>query len=189
MLTPRLRLIIASLLLGPWLIYWGLGTAPTERQQLPPAELEKGQDFFATDIQMRTFNTEGSLSEQLETPRLDHYPHKQESIALTPRITVARDHASPITAHANIARFPDLQNRAVLAGDARVQDNASTGVKSELRSEMLVFYPDSQTVKTNKPVTIVTEGMRYDAVGLEASLKTRTYHLLDNVKGVHQHEN
>lgn len=189
MLTPRLRLVIATLILGPILTYWGLSVSPTERRLPPPAELEKGQDFFATGVELRTFNEQGSVVEQLTSPRLDHYPNLRETIAQTPALKIWRDNSTPVTAQALIARLPDSRDQVILAGDARVQHNAPKGGSTDIRSETLLFYPEQQVLKTNKPVTIAADGVQYQAVGLEASLKTRTYQLLSNVRGTHQHEN
>ncbi len=188
MLSARARLIIAAMLLGPILLYWGLGLSPSERRTAPPAELQQGQDYFAIDIKTREFSEDGALRQQFSAPRLDHYPQHEASLIKAPTFLVIDPDGSQTSATADRAIIPDTKQKAVLAGDVRVQDNAMSGASTRVLTEKLTLYPERNYAETSEAVTIISDGVRYKAVGMEAAFKERKLKLLSNVQGIHEND-
>ncbi|MCO4756547.1 MAG: LPS export ABC transporter periplasmic protein LptC [Oceanospirillaceae bacterium] len=187
MSTARTRLIIAALLLGPVLLYWGLGIAPSERSR-PPQALQQGEDYFATDTRTRVFDDKGMLEQTLSTPRLDHYPDRAESELTTPEIILYGTDGSVTTTTAKHGTLPDDRVKALLSGDVRVKDSTSSGVVTQVLTETLTLYPDTKLAETDEPVTILSDNVRYDATGMKASFENKTLKLLSNVQGLHENE-
>ncbi|MGB0466327.1 MAG: LPS export ABC transporter periplasmic protein LptC [Pontibacterium sp.] len=188
MLSARTRLIAAALLLGPVLLYWGLALTPGERRGTTPEALLQGQDYFALNTQTRIYNEQGNLSQQLDSPRLDHYPQQAINVFQTPEILLTDEDGSTTHINALKGTLPDTQSKVILAGNVRVQDNAISGLKTDISTERLTLYPETKFAETTEPVTIISDKVRYDAVGMKASLKARTLQLLSNVQGLHKNE-
>lgn len=188
MLSARLRLFIAALLLGPVLLYWGLGIAPSERRTEPPRALQEGEDYFATDTHTRVFNQKGQLEQELVTPRLDHYPEQQISTLTQPQFVLYGKEGSITTVDSNKGTLPDDRSKALLTGDVRVNDRSTSGVGTRVLTEKLTLHPDTKFAETDQPVTILSDNVRYDAVGMKASFEKQTLNLLSNVQGKHENE-
>lgn len=188
MLNARIRLFIAALLLGPILLYWGLGIAPSERRTEPPRALQEGEDYFATDTHTRVFNQQGKLDQELVTPRLDHYPDLQISALTKPHIVLYGEDGTVTTTDSDKGTLPDDRSKALLTGDVRVNDRSTTGVETRVLTEKLTLYPDTKVAETDLPVTILSDNVRYDAIGMKASFEEQTLNLLSNVQGKHENE-
>nr|WP_228050787.1 LPS export ABC transporter periplasmic protein LptC [Pontibacterium sinense] len=185
--TARTRLIIAALLLGPVLLYWGLGIAPSERSQ-PPKALQEGEDYFATDTRTRVFDDKGMLEQTLSTPRLDHYPDRAESELTSPEIVLYGTDGSVTTTTATQGTLPDDRAKALLTGNVQIKDRASSGATTLVLTETLTLYPDTKLAETDESVTILSDNTRYDATGMTASFENKTLKLLSNVQGLHENE-
>lgn len=188
MLSARSQLFIAALLLGPILLYWGLGIAPSERRTEPPRALQEGEDYFSTDTHSRVFNQKGQLEQELVTPRLDHYPDQQLSVLTKPHILLHGQDGSVTTTDSNKGTLPDDRSKALLTGDVRVNDRSTSGVETRVLTEQLTLYPDTKFAETDLPVTILSDNVRYDAVGMKASFAEQTLNLLSDVQGKHKNE-
>lgn len=188
MLSARSRLIIAAMLLGPVLLYWGLGLSPSERRTLPPEALQHGEDFFIKESHTRVFNASGSLEQLFSTPRLAHFPERAFSELSSPHIEIYGSDGSRITSDADKGILPDDRSKTLLLGDVRVKDKASSGVTTLVNTEKLALYPESKVAETDQPVTIISDNVRYDAVGMKASFETHKLTLLSNVQGTHKNE-
>lgn len=188
MLKARSRLIIAALLLGPVLLYWGLGIAPSERRTEPPQSLQQGEDYFSTNTRTRVFDDNGMLEQSLTTPRLSHYPDRAASELITPQVILYGQNGSITTTNAKHGTLPDDRSKALLRGDVRVKDSATSGVVTHVLTETLTLYPDTKRAETDEPVIILSDNVRYDAIGMKASFEKQTLTLLSNVQGLHENE-
>jgi lipopolysaccharide export system protein LptC len=187
MLSSRTRLILATALLAPILLYWGADRAPTEA---PAPELAPGgtdTDYYLRDATIRQFDASGQLHQELRSPQLEHYPQPGELRALTPDIVLFRNDArDEVLISAQQGRMQDSDEQVRLNGAVRVQSNSGKGASStplRLETEALTLMPSEQFIETDTAVTLFSQGGETRANGMKAYLNSRQVELLSDVEG------
>nr|WP_067298653.1 LPS export ABC transporter periplasmic protein LptC [Marinobacterium profundum] len=187
MLSSRTRLILATALLAPILLYWGADRAPTEA---PAPELTPGTadtDYYLRDATIRQFDVTGQLHQELRSPQLEHYPEPGELRAQTPDIVLFRnDSRGEVLISAQQGRMQDSNEQVWLNGTVRVKSSAdkdASGTPLRLETEALTLVPSEQFIETDTAVTLFSQGGETRANGMRAYLNSRQVELLSDVEG------
>lgn len=185
MLRSRTRLILATALLAPVLLYWGAGRAPTETPAPTLAPDVADTDFYLRDARVRQFDASGRLHQELASPELEHYPEPGRLQATRPQVTLLRDDEAGgrVRISALEGEMLDSNERIDLSGDVRVFDEPDSGTSLQLETTRLKLLPEQQYAETDAPVRIISEQGETAARGMKAYFNERKVELLSEVEG------
>jgi lipopolysaccharide export system protein LptC len=184
MLSSRTRLILATALLAPILLYWGADRAPTEA---PAPEIAPGgadTDYYLRDATIRQFDSQGLLHQELRSPQLEHYPDPGELRAQAPDITLFRNETrGEVLISAEQGLMQDSTEQVRLNGSVKVLSQPTGSTPLRLETQTLNLVPSEQFIETDTAVTLYSQGGETRANGMKAYLNTRQVELLSDVEG------
>ncbi|MGB0732543.1 MAG: LPS export ABC transporter periplasmic protein LptC [Pontibacterium sp.] len=186
MLGNRARLVLALVIGCGVFLYWGLFGAPTEYRSSAPEVLRETQDYYATEIKTREFNSQGALVRISTSERLDHFPQQLLSHLSHPKITSIKSSGTITYATAQNGVLQDDNSQIDLNISAQIEDLDQDGKSLIIQSETLSYFPPQNTVETEAAVVIFSDKVRYDAIGMKADIKQRHLTLKSNVRGTHE---
>ncbi|UTW14000.1 LPS export ABC transporter periplasmic protein LptC [Marinobacterium rhizophilum] len=183
MLSSRTRLILATALLAPILLYWGADRAPTEAQAPQIAPGGADTDYYLRDATIRQFDARGLLHQELRSPQLEHYPEPGELRAQAPDITLfSNEDRGEVLISAQQGLMQDSDEQVRLNGAVKVLSQ-SAGKPLRLETQTLSLLPSQQFIETDTAVTLFSQGGETRANGMKAYLNTRQVELLSDVEG------
>ena len=184
MLSSRTRLILATALLAPILLYWGADRAPTETAAPELAPGRADTDYYLRDATIRQFDSQGQLHQELRSPQLEHYPSPGELKALTPDIVLFRNESrDEILINAEHGRMQDSSEQVTLSGTVSVLSSSANSTPLRLEAQTLTLTPSQQLIETDTAVTLFSQDGETRANGMKANLNTRQVELMSDVEG------
>ncbi|WP_027859326.1 LPS export ABC transporter periplasmic protein LptC [Marinobacterium jannaschii] len=185
-MQSRIRLFLAALVLVPILLYWGFGTAPSERRLPPPEALGQARDAFINQADIRQFNAQGTLTETMVATRIEHDPYARQSLMDEPNIVLIREDSSTIVLTSLHGELSDDRGLIMLAGDVRVLDNRNAQQPALMTTEILRYHTEKDLAETDQKVTFTVGKNIMRSVGMEANLHSSQLRLLSNVRGIYR---
>ncbi|NVK44120.1 MAG: LPS export ABC transporter periplasmic protein LptC [Oceanospirillaceae bacterium] len=184
MLSSRARLVLATALLAPVLLYWGFDRGPSE-SAVPELEGDvTNTDFYLRDARIQQFDGNGRLHQELRSPELEHYPEPGLLQAGTPKIEIFREEGGGrVRIEAAQGMLLDSNERVDLSGDVRLYDEPEGGEPLKLETTTLTLLPDQQIAETDAAVRILGQRGETRAQGMKAYLEERKVELLSEVEG------
>ncbi|SEG53797.1 LPS export ABC transporter periplasmic protein LptC [Marinobacterium lutimaris] len=184
MLTAgRLRLLIALIIITPFLVWWGLGGSTLPKNPVVREETRSTYDFFMRDNESRYWDENGNLARSWESQEMHHYPARNSSQLLEPIAHMPQQGGGTYKIRANDGWVLDDQSEIQLAGNVEVNHNPQSGPGSLLTTSTLNVFPPRNYAETDAPATLTRNGERTESTGLEVYFDERRVELLSNVRG------
>lgn len=162
-----------------WLVRNTPATGDTELEAAP----RHVPDYFMRDFSVKVFAADGKLKSEIVGIEGRHYPDTDtleidepriRTISPEGRLTTARAELGLINADGSEAQ---LFKKAIVVREPTRNDEGVMSVRSELQSEFLHLFANTEQVRSHLPVTLVRgEGDRFEGDGMN----------YDNLEGVMQ---
>lgn len=161
----------------------------------PLASLPKADSYMTATV-TRKFDQRGAQSVLLTAAGSLYFQSADRLTMDRPRVLVARGATPGPPWHVDAASSEVLAGgkRIVLRGDvhawrdrdraAAVPGKAVPG-KDELKTSLLILFPDDQRAETDRSVVLSTPTDTTTATGLKADFRRQTYQLLSKVRSVY----
>ncbi|MCV6591071.1 MAG: LPS export ABC transporter periplasmic protein LptC [Marinobacterium sp.] len=180
----RFRLLLAALLLIPFLLYWGAGNTPSERSRVQPPETEI--DSFMTGLKITEYSTQGDILQQIQASHLEH--RQGINYFTLPVLEQHSANGSQNRLEADRGQIDDGQQRMDLYDNVILQRRLSDGSRQQLYTEQLSWFPQQKLLHTRTDIIFNMPGHQIRAAGLKADLNTGRIDLLSGVKGLHNND-
>lgn len=143
----------------------------------------KNPDAIGYNVTYMQMDAEGKLKHKVYSPKLIHFPYKDSSTFITPRIVVMNDPANPWVITADKGSSTQGITTIYLIGNVKVhQAPGPHNTELTITTSKATIKGHQKFVETDQPVTIIKPGTVITAVGANANLKTKVINLLSNVK-------
>jgi lipopolysaccharide export system protein LptC len=173
--------------------YWLVRNTP----RLGEAELESAPrhepDYYMRDFSVKVFSADGKLKSEIVGTEGRHYPDTDTLEIDQPRIrilaadggvTLAKGARGLINADGSEAQLFD---NAVVVREARVTAQGLAVPRSEMQSDFLHFFANTEQVKSHLPVVMIRgSGDRFTGDGMGFDNLGRTMEINGRVRGVLQ---
>ncbi len=181
-----------SVLLGILLLLLYLASLESGRKPLPgltsPESKEAFPIFYLDNVTARQFSSQGTLSYQLQAPRIEYRPRSKQQ----PNFDVTNLSKPEFLYFDSPQPWRASAQKGVLALDGRVLvlENdvvlSSDGHNLQIKTDFLVLRPDVNIAMTRKKVEIFSKEGHTTAVGLRANLDVGLINLLSQVRGTYE---
>lgn len=178
-MLDRLAVYLPLLLMGLMAMstYWLVRNTPSMGEAEQDAPLRHVPDYFMRDFSVKVFAEDGRLKSEMVGVEGRHYPDTETLEVDQPRIRVLGAEGRVTTAVAAKGLINADGSQAQLFGKAVVVREASTNAqgvvtpRSELHSDFLHFFADTEQVRSHLPVLLVRgagdrftsqDGINYD---------------------------
>ena len=189
----RLAVYLPLLLMGLMAMstYWLVRNTPSMGEAEQDAPLRHVPDYFMRDFSVKVFADDGRLKSEMVGTEGRHYPDTDTLEVDQPRIRVLGAQGRVTTAVATRGLINADGSQAQLFGNAVVVREASTNAqgvvipRSELHSDFLHFFADTEQVRSHLPVLLVRgAGDRFTAQdGINYDNLDRVMQLTGRVRG------
>lgn len=191
-LIAKLRLpVLLAGSIGLLLLMLDLASKDAETLTALASDSPMAQDFdyYITDMSTTRFSATGQPAWRLQASRVTHYPDGDIARLDNPRFSYYSESSAPwqVTAD-NGTLSPDAErgeDRLELEGDVLLWQAVTDTKVTEITTEFLTVFTDSEEVATAAPVLLVTPGTRLQGIGMRALLVQDFYELLNSVRGSH----
>jgi len=184
MLSSRSRLILATAMLAPVLLYWGATRGPSESGVKELEGDAANTDFYLRDALIQQFDSNGQLHQELRSPELEHYPEPGLLEAGEPKILLLREKTGgQVRIEAARGMLLDSNERVDLSGDVQLFDEPENGDVLHLETPSLTLLPDRRYAETDAPVRLLSPQGETRARGMKAYLNERKVELMSDVEG------
>lgn len=149
-------------------------------------------DYYVENFNFVRLSNDGRTNYHILGKRMTHRPRSDDYEIEQPRINSFDDGQAPVTVIADRAVLeqknsqsnpPKDSDEVQLFGNVSVErPDSPTSKQMRLESEYLLVLPNTNIMKTDKPVTITTARAEIHAVGMEANNATQEMQLLSKVR-------
>lgn len=182
--------IIALIALGSFWLLEVMRRADVEGNS--PSTPRDEPDYYVENFNLIRLPNDGKANYHMTGARLTHIPANDSFEIALPRVSSFGEQETPINIRAQKAIVEQkdktgnsdrLHDKIHLLGDVQVKKfpSANSGML-QVYTEYLLFLPDDDLLKTEKDVTIYTEGAEIHAVGLLANNRDQHLSLLSKVR-------
>ena len=135
-------------------------------------------------LKVRQFNTEGTLTNLLTTPKMQHIQSGDIYLLHSPHILVSQEEQPPWNIHSESARSFDGGKRITFTGNVVVhQKRGDTSQESTLKTEEVTYFPKEKKASTDLLVTYQQPGNIIQSTGMNAYLDEKRVELLHQARG------
>jgi lipopolysaccharide export system protein LptC len=170
--------------------YWLVRTTPNLDGTEDEAPLRHAPDYFMQNFSLKVFGEDGRLKSEMVGVAGRHYPDTDTLEIDEPYIRVFAAEGRITTAIANRALVngdgseAQLFEKAVIVREATTNAQGVISQRSELHSEFLHLFADTEQVRSHLPVVMVRgAGDRFTADGLGYDNLNQTVQLNGRVRG------
>jgi len=191
----RLAVYLPLLLMGfmAMTTYWLVRNTPV----MGDAELEQAPrhipDYYMRDFSVRIFGADGKLKSEMVGREGRHFPDTDTLEIDTPHIRIlgAEGRLTTATAVRGLVNADgseaQLFDKAVVVREATISARGETSPRSELHSDFLHLFANTEQVRSHLPVTLVRgAGDRFTADGMDYDNLDRVMQLKGRVHGTLQ---
>ncbi|PHQ73709.1 LPS export ABC transporter periplasmic protein LptC [Marinobacter sp.] len=145
---------------------------------------ESEPDGFVVNGRYLSFDETGQLTAQFESPRIEQFEARSETIMASPNATLYGDPGdAPWQVQANKGQFMEADDLVHLTGDVRVSQQAQGGRPLTLTTSTLTLDNAERTVYTDAPVKLTDSFSLTRATGMKAWIDDRILELDSQVEG------
>lgn len=145
---------------------------------------ESEPDGFVVNGHYLSYDETGRLTTQLQSPRIEQFESRSETIMESPRATLYGEEGNaPWHARASEGRFLEADDLVHLTGDVKVTREAEGGRPLTLTTTALTLDNRDRTVYTTEPVELTDAVGLTRAVGMKAWIDERILELDSQVEG------
>jgi lipopolysaccharide export system protein LptC len=191
----RLAVYLPLVLMGLMAMtsYWLVRSTPKLGEAETEAPARHEPDYYMRDFSVKVFTADGRLKSEMVGVEGRHYPDTDTLEIDQPRIRILGEQGNVTTARAVRGLVnadgseAQLFNSAVVVREATVNTQGVAVPRSELQSEFLHFFGDTEQVRSHLPVVMIRgEGDRFTGDGMGFDNLGRTMELNGRVRGVMQ---
>jgi lipopolysaccharide export system protein LptC len=191
----RLAVYLPLVLMGLMAMtsYWLVRSTPKLGETESEAPARHEPDYYMRDFSVKVFTADGRLKSEMVGVEGRHYPDTDTLEIDQPRIRILGEQGNVTTARAVRGLVnadgseAQLFNSAVVVREATVNTQGVAVPRSELQSEFLHFFGDTEQVRSHLPVVMIRgEGDRFTGDGMGFDNLGRTMELNGRVRGVMQ---
>jgi lipopolysaccharide export system protein LptC len=156
----------------------------------PDSASRHDPDYIVEGLSAVRMDANGGVKYSLFAERMVHYPDDDTTHLRQPRFVSHASAEAPVTVTAREGLVSSEGENIYFHDDVLVR-RAPYANRSELRmtTTYLHVVPDSNIVKTDRPVTIIDANTTVHAVGLELNSETQVLRLLSRVRGIYHDPN
>jgi len=157
---------------------------PSEPVDAAALRGESEPDGFVVNGRYLSFDETGRLTTRFQSPRIEQFEARSETIMESPQATLYGDTGTPLwRVHANNGRFLEAEDLVHLTGDVRVTRAADGGRPLTLTTSALTLDNAERTVYTDAPVELTDSFSLTRATGMKAWIDDRILELDSQVEG------
>lgn len=191
-LWDRVAVYLPLILMGLMALatYWLVRNTPTVLDVELEAAPQHVPDYFMRDFSVKVFDARGALKSEMAGVKGRHYPDTDtleidqpriRAISKEGRVTVA--HAARAVVNADGSEI-QLFEKTVLIREAVQNVRGEVLPRSELRSEFLHLYANTEKIRTHLPVELLRDdGLRFTANHMDYDNMDRLMQLGGRVHG------
>lgn len=175
MQRPRLLILPGLIAISLYLLLTNFEAVVTE-SAVDSETLNLDFDAYAEGITTVLYDASGAINYTLQADRQIHYNDDSTELQ-SPFIRLFQDGSSQWHIVANSGRIsPELvanqtQSRTIeLSGDVEIVSLDEFGNRTIMSTQTLTVHPESETLVTDQPVTLVTTNIQQTAIGMVADL-------------------
>lgn len=170
MLADSLPLLLMAVLAGG--SWWLVKNTPSFDAPSPPSAQRHVPDYVMTGFEIRRITPDGTLQVLVSGRELRHYPDDDTVEIDDARVHAVAPDGARALATARLARSNADGSHLQLDGDVRLRRFAPQAPEDgpaqlDVRSPFLEVLSNAELMRTNRPVTIVQDGLRVQAQGFE----------------------
>lgn len=183
---PALLLLAFGSLLAA-VSFWALEVALRGGDEARPTTARTDPDYFVEDFSYTRLAPNGKAQYLITGRKLVHYPADDSSVIERPTVRSFSAKSSPMTLRAQRATITKQQRELHLYDEVRLerpQTRASDSLVVE--SDYMLALPDSDLVKTHRPVVIHVGESRLAGTGMVADNAKRQLTLQSRVTGFYE---
>ena len=197
-MLDRLAVYLPLVLMGLMAMtsYWLVRNTPSLGAAEQEAPLRHEPDYYMRDFSVKVFESDGRLKSVIVGTQGRHYPDTDTLEIDQPRIRILGVQGHVTTATATRALInadgseAQLFGNAVVVREASVSAQGVTTPRSELQSDFLHFFANTEQVKSHLPVVMIRgAGDRFSGDGVGFDNLGRTMEINGRVRGVLQPRN
>ena len=191
----RLAVYLPLLLMGVMAMttYWLVRNTPTMGEPELEAAPRHVPDYFMRDFSVKVFGENGKLKSEMMGIEGRHYPDTDTLEIDQPRIRIVGAEGRITTAVAARGLInadgseAQLFDKAVVVREASTDAQGVVTPRSELQSDFLHFFANTEQVRSHLPVVLVRgTGDRFTADGMDYDNLDRLMQLTGRVRGTLQ---
>ncbi|MEH6576368.1 MAG: LPS export ABC transporter periplasmic protein LptC [Amphritea sp.] len=184
MLTGRIRLAAAALILAPALLYLGLEDASQQPFNARPSDpVLQQSDYYIIKGRISDYASDGSMKQRLNAEQLEHQPQSEQLLAVSPQLRIFSANKAPIDISSLTGVMSDNSNIINLNGQVLIQDTPQQSQSVTVETESLQIFPNKKFAQTDSKVTLSNSTGVTTGIGMKAYFDSRTIELLSQVKG------
>jgi len=177
--TSRGILVLAVLTAA---VFW-LGRSGSDRRQDPISGLDTRLNYALHDFEARYFDADGKSAVNLWAPILTNNASSGIGIIEQPRFNVVQD-GNLWSIVAESATVTADREQIILAGKVNMRRvDPVTERLLEVTTNEMILDVTPRVVHSDRPVVILEDGDKLEAVGFSIDMINESYHLDDQVKG------
>jgi lipopolysaccharide export system protein LptC len=187
----RVAVYLPIILMGVMALgtYWLARNTPTSAPLETQRPVSHEPDYFMRRFSVKTFDASGRLKSEVYGTEARHHPDTDTLEIDQPRIRSFDARGQLTVATAKLALSNADASEVQLFGNAVVTREATTGPdgkvnpRLQFRGEFLDAYPDTERVKSNKPVELLRGDDRFTADHLDFDNVGQVLELRGRVRG------
>lgn len=191
----RLAVYLPLVLMGLMAMttYWLVRNTPVMGEPELQAAPRHVPDYFMRDFSVKVFGEDGRLKSEMVGKEGRHYPDTDTLEIDEPRIRILNPDGRVTTAVAKRGLLnadgseAQLFDKAVIVREASTNAQGVVTPRSELQSDFLHLFANTEQVRSHLPVVLVRGGGdRFTADGMDYDNLDRVMHLKGRVRGTLQ---
>lgn len=181
--TLRQSLFILSLLAV--LIYSGWHFSnKTQKFQLDNETLSSIPDYMVSNLQVKQFDKQGALANQLTAPYMEHIPKGDINLLQNPHVIVAQKDESTWDIRSLKAKAFNGGEKITFMEDVIIhQSEVEKGSESTMKTQEITYFPKEKRASTNLLVSFERPGNFIQSKGMNAFLDEKRIELLHQARG------
>ncbi|MFB9885754.1 LPS export ABC transporter periplasmic protein LptC [Balneatrix alpica] len=179
-LKNRLILGLAMLLAAMALLRFELRSPDQPILSLQTLDGETA-DAYLLSVHSQRFDTEGKLSSELHSPRIDHFAGQALSLLQTPRF-LSYGEQNLWQATSLHGRYRDDGSWLELIDEVDIQRLDNTSTPPRLRTPWLAIEPPNKLAHSDREVTLTDANGITEAIGMRLNWQSEQLELLSQVR-------
>jgi lipopolysaccharide export system protein LptC len=176
-------------------LFVGINSFDTLSNEADAPITSSSLDFSAYSEGINTvlYDLQGNVNYTLQAQRQVHYNDDSTELE-KPFIRLYQNGDSRWNIVANSGRIPAAETNAdgtvekiELLGDVQVYSLDEFGNRMLISTEFLTLNPESEILKTDQPVSVVTSALQLSSIGMIAKLRTDEITFLREIRGRYEH--
>ena len=185
-MTKRSNISYISLFFVVALIISSWFAVGVTKNILAQKQLQKsGSDFFMHDVVYTQMAEDGSIQNQLRSPRMVHYPLNDTYTFNSPQLVMVGANKHIWKINADYGSGKKSGQEIYLWDNVNITQQASESGREFMRvvTSAATIYPQQKIASTDRPLTITQAGTVVSAIGARVDFHTSTIKLLSKVEG------